>query len=449
MFHADLHVHSKYSLATSRDCDLEHLALWADRKGIAVVGTGDFTHPAWLQEIREKLTAAEPGLYRLKPGIEEQVRKMGYNGPQPSPLPKGEGKCHSPLIRFMLQVEISTIYRKDGRTRKVHHLIYVPDFFCARRLIRSLRKIGNLSSDGRPTLGIDSRDLLEIVLSSGKGCYLIPAHIWTPWFGILGSKSGFDSIEECYGDLTSEIFAVETGLSADPATNWRVSSLDRYVSVSNSDAHSPSKLGREATVFNTKINYFSIFHALRTGKGFCGTVEFFPEEGRYHHDGHRKCGVSLTPEETRGCGGICPVCGKSLTLGVMHRVAQLADRPLVLSATGVSPVQKTKTTGKMPVPPGPRIAPFRSLIPLVEVLSEIHKVGPHSKFVRQKYDELIAGIGPELFILEKASLENISRDSSSLLAEAILRMRLGQVIRRPGFDGEYGMIRLFTDEELR
>jgi DNA helicase-2/ATP-dependent DNA helicase PcrA len=485
MFYADLHVHSKYSLATSRDCDLEHMALWAGRKGIAVVGTGDITHPAWLQEIEEKLTAAEPGLYRLRPGIEKQVRQLARSSfiPHPSsfPLPRfilqnvgcvkhtGDtdiGAFHAPY--FMLQAEVSTVYKKDGRTRKVHQLIYVPDFAIARRLIRGLSKIGKLSSDGRPTLALDSRDLLEIVLSLGKGCYLIPAHIWTPWFGILGSKSGFDSIEECFGDLTSEIFAVETGLSADPATNWRLSSLDRYTSVSNSDAHSPSKLGREATIFDTKIDYFSIFCAIMSGKGFRGTVVFFPEEGRYHHDGHRKCGVCLTPEETRRCGGKCPVCGKPLTLGVMHRVNELADRPEIVGCVNHADKVNLDRPHPNPLPKGegtdsqnllPRAAPFRSLIPLVEVLSEIYKVGPHSKFIKQKYEELLARVGPELFILEQAPIEEIKRSQaepgnennkdSSLLAEAILRMRAGKVVCRPGFDGEYGVVRLFMDKELR
>ncbi|MGD0519024.1 MAG: endonuclease Q family protein, partial [Thermoguttaceae bacterium] len=422
MFYADLHVHSKYSLATSRQCDLEHLALWAGRKGIGVLGTGDFTHPAWFEEIREKLVPAEPGLYRLRPGIEKQVRQLAHSffishpskpgnklpGPLHSsfiPHPSSfsspcfmlqsyvgcvkhtndPGALHAPY--FMLQAEISTVYKKDGRTRKVHHLVYVPDFARARRLIKKLERFGKLDSDGRPTLSIDSRNLLEIVLASGEDCYLIPAHIWTPWFGVLGSKSGFDSIEECYGDLTEQVFAVETGLSADPATNWLLSSLDRYRSVSNSDAHSPAKLGREATVFNTKMDYFSLFRGIKTGKGFLGTVEFFPEEGRYHHDGHRKCGVCLTPEESRKYKGKCPVCGKPLTLGVMHRVGKLADRSYPSpDATGVSPGLSKKTTGKMPYP---NIAPFRSLVPLDEVLAEIHQVGPKSKLITKKYEELL------------------------------------------------------------
>jgi len=432
MFYADLHVHSKYSLATSRLCDLEHLALWAARKGIGVVGTGDFTHPEWFREIGEKLVPAEPGLYRLRPVIVGCVKHTNDASHKTD-----SGAFHAPS--FMLQAEISTVYKKDGRPRKVHHLVYVPDLDCAGRLVRSLKRIGKLSSDGRPTLGLDSRDLLEIVLGSGEGCYLIPAHIWTPWFGILGSKSGFDSIEECYGDLASEIFALETGLSSDPAMNWRLSRLDRYALVSNSDAHSPSKLGREVCVFKTKPDYFSMFCALRTGENYGGTVEFFPEEGKYHNDGHRKCGVCLTPEETRRCGGKCPVCGKPITLGVMYRVEELADRP----------AQKSQKLQKSEQSPCPRRAPFRSLIPLGEVLSEIHKVGQQSKFVRKKYDDLLAELGPELFILEKAPMEDIARNGSSMLAEAISRMRAGRVIRHPGFDGQYGSIRLFTEEELR
>jgi PHP family Zn ribbon phosphoesterase len=522
MFHADLHVHSKYSLATSRECDLEHLAFWAGRKGIAVLGAGDFTHPAWFEELRRKLIPAEPGLYCLRPGAGKKVAQRAHSSfsPHPNPLPKGEGTyvgcvkhtvCndsgafHAPY--FMLQAEISTVYKKSGRTRKVHHVVYAPDFARAKRLIKKIGQFAKLESDGRPTLGIDSRDLLEIVLGSGEDCHLIPAHIWTPWFGVLGSKSGFDSIKECYGDLAENIFAVETGLSADPATNWRVSSLDRFRSVSNSDAHSPAKLGREATIFDVKMDYFEMFRAMKTGNGFLGTVEFFPEEGRYHHDGHRKCGVCLAPEETRRIGGKCPACGKPLTLGVMHRVNLLADRPLPGphpnplpkgEGTDVGCVKRTDHTvgcvkhtpknakfsgnnisgafhapykidsgafhapyttdsgnsGAFHAPytsdykcPGPRVAPFRSLIPLEEILSEINRVGPQSKLVKRNYENLLAELGPELFILEKAPLEEISKKGSSLLAEAISRMRAGRVIRRPGFDGRYGTIRLFNDDE--
>ena len=312
-FHADLHVHSKYSRATSRDLDLEHLAAWAGRKGIGVVATGDFTHPAWCAELKQKLVPAEPGLYRLRDDIEQAVAQT---------LPPA---CRTP-VRFMLEVEISTIYKKGDRTRKVHHLIYAPDFETVDRMSARLARIGNIASDGRPILGLDSRDLLEIALEAGPHAYLVPAHIWTPWFAALGSQSGFDSIVDCYGDLADRIFAVETGLSSDPAMNWRVSFLDRYRLTSSSDAHSPGKLGREATMFECERDYFAIKHALESGHGYVGTVEFFPEEGKYHLDGHRKCEVRLSPKETLAHGGLCPVCGQPLTIGVEHRVEVLADR---------------------------------------------------------------------------------------------------------------------------
>src|SRR5262245_41661757 len=312
-FHADLHVHSKYSRATSRNLDLEHLAAWAARKGIDVVATGDFTHPAWCTELKQKLVPAEGGLYRLRDEIEHGVMAT---------LP---ASCRRP-VRFMLEVEISTIYKKGERTRKVHHLIYAPDFDTVDRISARLARIGNIASDGRPILGLDSRDLLEIALESNPHAYLVPAHIWTPWFAALGSQSGFDSITDCYGDLADHIFAVETGLSSDPPMNWRISFLDRYRLTSNSDAHSPGKLGREATTFSCEPDYFSIRRALETGDGYVGTVEFFPEEGKYHMDGHRTCGVRLDPKETITHGGVCPSCGKPLTIGVAHRVEVLADR---------------------------------------------------------------------------------------------------------------------------
>ena len=285
-FFADLHVHSRFSRATSRDCDLEHIAFWARKKGISVIATGDFTNPEWLREIEGKLVPAEPGLFRLRPDIEREVEGClsGIPGNQ---------------TRFVLEVEISTIYKGGDRTRKVHHLIYVPDLATARRLVESLSRIGNLASDGRPILGLDSKDLLEIALESGGGAYLVPAHVWTPWFAALGSRSGFDSIEECYGDLSKHIFAIETGLSSDPPMNRRLSKLDRFRLVSSSDAHSPSKIGREACAFETGLDYFSMRRALETGEGYGGTVEFFPEEGKYHLDGHRKCGVRMEPEESR------------------------------------------------------------------------------------------------------------------------------------------------------
>jgi DNA helicase-2/ATP-dependent DNA helicase PcrA len=417
-FHADLHVHSKYSRATSRDLDLEHLAAWACRKGIGVVATGDFTHPAWCAELKQKLVPAEPGLYRLRDDIEQAVA-------QTVPAP-----CRTP-VRFMLEVEISTIYKKGDRTRKIHHLIYAPDFETVDRMSARLARIGNIASDGRPILGLDSRDLLEIALESGPHAYLVPAHIWTPWFAALGSQSGFDSIADCYGDLADRIFAVETGLSSDPPMNWRVSFLDRYRLTSNSDAHSPGKLGREATTFDCAVDYFAIKHALETGHGYVGTVEFFPDEGKYHLDGHRKCEVRLTPTETSAHGGRCPVCGQPLTIGVEHRLESLADR--------------TETDA---LPP-PTAGSVSNLVPLPEILSELTASGPASRAVARGYDQAIAKLGAELSILQSVPVEDIAHAGSALLAEAITRLRAGRVIRDPGYDGEYGVIRLFDDNEIK
>src|SRR6266516_3388774 len=388
-FYADLHIHSKYSRACSRDCDLEHLAWWARRKGVTVVGSGDLTHPAWFEHLRENLEPAEPGLFRLRAEQDREVERT---------LP---ASCRGP-VRFMLSVEISTIYKRDERTRKVHHLVYVP--------------------------GLDSRDLLEITLESGPGSYLVPAHAWTPWFAVLGSKSGFDTVDDCYADLADHIFALETGLSSDPAMNWRVSSLDRFRLVSNSDAHSPPMLGREACVFDTGMDYFSIRRALETGDGYGGTVEFFPEEGKYHLDGHRKCDVCMEPAETRRHRGRCPVCGKPLTVGVLHRVEELADRP-----------EGTRPDGA---------AGFRNLIQLPQVIGEILRVGPKSKAVAAQLATLTDRLGPELGILTTAPLDEVGRVGPALLAEALGRLRAGRVLRAAGHDGEYGVIRLFEPDEL-
>jgi uncharacterized protein (TIGR00375 family) len=338
--------------------------------------------------------------------------------------------CRTPA-RFMLEVEISTIYKKGDKTRKIHHLIYAPDFATVDRISARLARIGNIASDGRPILGLDSRDLLEIALEAGPGAYLIPAHIWTPWFAALGSQSGFDSISECYGDLAPHIFAVETGLSSDPAMNWRLSMLDRYRLVSNSDAHSPGKLGREATAFDGAMDYFAIRRALETGAGYAGTVEFFPEEGKYHLDGHRKCAARLTPRETLASDGRCPVCGERVTVGVLHRVEMLADR------------------SEEEAKPPPSAGKAENLVPLPEVLAEINATGTASKAVERSYDRLVATLGPELAILDAVPVEDISRAASSLLAEAITRLRAGRVIREAGYDGEYGVIRLFEERELR
>jgi DNA helicase-2/ATP-dependent DNA helicase PcrA len=415
MFHADLHIHSRFSRACSKDCDIEHLSAWALRKGLTVLGTGDFTHPAWGAELRETLVPAEPGLFRIRPELEQRL------------LRDSPATCAG-TVRFMLSVEISTIYRRGERTRKVHHLIYAPSFDAADRITAALAKIGNLASDGRPILGLDSRDLLDITLSADPGCFLVPAHVWTPWFAVLGSKSGFDAVHECYADLAGHIFAVETGLSSDPAMNWACSSLDSYRLVSNSDAHSPPMLGREATVFNTDLDYFAMAAALRTGNGFEGTIEFFPEEGKYHLDGHRKCGVRVDPEQTRALDTICPQCGKPLTVGVLHRIAELADRP-----AGFRP---------------PGAAGFTSLVQLPEIVGEILATGPKSKKVVGEVGRLVAALGPELSILRETPLDELRRAGGSLLSEGIARLRRSEVIRDAGYDGEYGTIRLFQPGEL-
>ena len=414
-FTADLHIHSRHSMACSKDADLEHLTWWARRKGVTLVGTGDFTHPAWYEHLQERLVPAEPGLYRLRDDIDREVSRT---------LPPNLADRD---VRFMLSVEISTIYKRADRTRKVHHLIYLPDLEAAARFNRSLGRIGNIGSDGRPILGLDSRDLLEIALESGEGAYLVPAHLWTPWFAVLGSKSGFDAVEDCYADLADHIFAVETGLSSDPAMNWRLSSLDRYRLVSNSDAHSPPMIGREATVFDTDLDYFAVRRSLETGDGLAGTIEFFPEEGKYHTDGHRKCGVRLTPRETEADGGMCPECGKPVTVGVLSRVEELADRPDGFRPDGAPEV--------------------RSLLQLPLVMSELLGVGPKSKQVTGQIAALTAALGPELDILQDVPVDDI-KGHSPMLAEAVDRLRRGEVIREAGFDGEYGVIRLFEPGEL-
>ena len=417
-FVADLHIHSKYSRACARNLDIPNLTWWARRKGITLLGTGDFTHPAWSEHLRETLEPAEPGLYRLNGDLYRDLARK---------LPPRLASAEDP-IRFMLSVEISTIYKRDDRTRKVHHLVYLPDLDAVQRFNTRLARIGNIASDGRPILGLDSRDLLEITLEASADGYLVPAHIWTPWFSALGSKSGFDAIADCYADLAQHIFAVETGLSSDPEMNWRVSSLDAYWLLSNSDAHSAPALAREATVLDTPLDYFSVREAFRTGTGLEGTIEFFPEEGKYHADGHRACGINWQPEQTRANAGRCPECGKPLTVGVLSRVEDLADR-----AEGERPAGAREVA---------------HLVQLPEILGEIHGVGPRSKTVEGQLTTLVATLGPELEILLRTPLDEIGRAGGELLQEAIGRLRRGDVHRTPGFDGEYGIIRLFDDGEL-
>jgi len=413
---ADLHIHSPYSRATSAASNLAGLAAWARIKGIQVVGTGDFTHPGWLSNLKDELEPAEPGLFRLK---DEHTL--------PSPLSNVTPTIS--VVRFMLSAEISCIYKRHDKVRKVHNLLYVPDFESAERINARLAGIGNLTSDGRPILGLDSRNLLEILLEEAPEGFLVPAHIWTPWFSLFGSRSGFDRIEDCFGDLTGHVFALETGLSSDPDMNRMISALDRFALISNSDCHSPAKLGREVNLFSTGLDFFSLRDAIRDNRRetFRGTVEFFPEEGKYHFDGHRLCNVCLDPQETRALIGMrCPVCGKPLTVGVHHRVMDLADR--------------TKPFHK---PDAPEVF---SLIPLPEVLSEILGVGPSSKEVLRQYAQVIDRFGSEFNLLLRTSLEEI-RQVAPLLAEAVSRIRAGRVIRQPGFDGQFGVIRIFEEHE--
>ncbi len=411
---ADLHIHSPYSRATSAELTLDTLAYWAQRKGVHLVGTGDCVHPAWLDRIESALEPADDGFLRPRAGHAADV-------PELPAACRGE-------VRFVPTVEISNIYRRLDKVRKVHNLIVLPSVESARKLQARLEAIGNIASDGRPILGLDSRDLLEMVLEVDPRALLIPAHIWTPWFSALGSKSGFESIEQCYADLCEHITAVETGLSSDPPMNWRVSSLDRYALVSHSDAHSPSKLAREATLFETDFD-FEAFHRALTEPahgGLAGTIEFFPEEGKYHYDGHRGCGVRLTPTETAAHDGRCPVCGKPVTVGVMARVEALADR-----RAGTRP---------------PRARDYRSYVPLPEVVGQVLQRGAGTKVVRAVCDALLARLGNELHILGEAPLEQIRRASDPLIAEAIRRMRAGEVEALAGYDGEFGTIQVVPDD---
>ncbi len=412
MYVADLHIHSNYSRATSRDCVPEGLAWWAGRKGIGLVGTGDFTHPAWREELAQKLEPAEEGFYVLKP---EFARR--------EPLPPG-----APTPRFVITGEISSIYKKNGKVRKVHSLILLPGLEDAQRLAVRLEAVGNLHSDGRPILGLDSRDLLEITLECCPKAVFIPAHIWTPHFSLFGAYSGFDNIRDCFADLTPHIHALETGLSSDPPMNWRLSALDGYQLVSNSDAHSPSRLGREANLLDGALSYPSLSRALETGEGLYGTLEFFPEEGKYHYDGHRGCGVCQKPEDTIKADGLCPVCGKRVTVGVLHRVEALADRPEGF------------------VKPGAK--PFESLVPLPEVVAACTGGAASGKRVEAQVESILRELGPELAVLRECPAEEIERVAGPCVAEGVRRVRANQVRPFPGFDGEYGRVQILTQPEI-
>ena len=410
MYICDLHIHSRFSRATSKDCDAAHLDWWARRKGIQLLGTGDFTHPAWRAELKEQLVCTGEGVYALK----EEYRL-------PHVMP-GEAP------RFILTGEISSIYKRGGKTRKVHNLILLPSLEAADELSAKLEAIGNIHSDGRPILGLDSRDLLELTMETCPEAEFIPAHIWTPHFSMFGAFSDFSSVEECFDDMTPHIHAVETGLSSDPPMNWRVSALDGLTLVSNSDAHSPAKLGREANLVEAECSYPGLVHAIRSREGFRGTIEFFPEEGKYHLDGHRNCGVCLTPAETMELGGICPVCKRKLTIGVEHRVEELSDRP-----EGFRPEQAK---------------PFESLAPLPEVIAAATGKSASGKKTFELYERMLMELGPEFHILRQTQIADIERIAGPCVAEGIRRLREGEVERKAGFDGEYGTITLLTPAEI-
>ncbi len=415
---ADLHIHSKFSRATSRETSFDTLAYWAKIKGISLLATGDFTHPEWLFLAKEKLEPAGNGFFRLKNILPSE---NGYL--QNIAVSKEE-------VFFILTAEISFIYSKKGKVRKIHILVLAPDFDSVDKLNSKLSCIGNLRSDGRPILGLDAKDFVKIVANNCPRCVVIPAHIWTPWFSLFGANSGFDTIEECFEETTPFIFALETGLSSDPEMNWRLASLDNYALVSNSDAHSPSKIGREANVFDTEFSYDALVDAIKSKdpEKFLYTIEFFPEEGKYHYDGHRKCGVVFSPQETIQHKYICPRCGKKLTVGVMHRVESLANR----EKGNFSPTR----------------IPFKNLIPLNEIVAQALDKTSECKSVWDMYFKFIHEIGNEHQILTEVPIQDLARLSPERVSIAVDRMRKGQVKIIPGHDGEFGRISLFDESTV-
>lgn len=422
---ADLHIHSKYSRACSANLTLSNLGAWARTKGIDVLATADFTHPAWLKEIEEKLEPAEIGLFRLKKKFESEDGSGNY---EKAPVPPGGGR----EPRFILSTELACIYKKGGKTRRLHLVLLMPSLAAVRRLVKELEKREfNLKSDGRPILGMDAADLLSLVLETDPDSLLIPAHAWTPWFSVFGSESGFDSLEECFGTLAPHIHAVETGLSSDPPMNWRLSALDKVTLVSNSDAHGLKNLGREANAVEMgEMSYPAIAEAIRSRdpKRFLYTIEFFPEEGKYHADGHRPCGYSCLPEETERCGGRCPKCGQKTTRGVLGRVASLADR-----AAGQRPAGAPD---------------FRRIVPLEELIAAALEKGRTAKAVGAAYRSLIEKTGSEFEILLDAPAGKLVAAAGPRIAEAIERMRAGRIRVRPGYDGVFGAVSVF-DMDIR
>ena len=397
-FIADFHIHSKYSRATSRDMDVKHLAQWAKLKGITLMGTGDFTHHLWLEELKHTLEDCGNGLFK-----------------------------HADVY-FMLTAEISSIYSKGGKGYRIHNLIFAPSFAVVDKINNALfRRGANLSSDGRPIIGLAAAELARIVFDIDENCMVVPGHIWTPWFSLFGSMSGFDKIEDCFEEQTSKIFALETGLSSDPAMNWRLSALDRFTLISNSDSHSPQKIGREANVFNCQLDYPTIRQVLKNKDQdrFLYTIEFFPEEGKYHFDGHRLCNIRWSPQETKQHNGKCPKCGKPVTVGVVNRVEKLADRP-----QGFKPQNAI---------------PFKNLIPLDEIIASAKGLGKASVSVEREYQLYLAKFGTEFEILLKASKEELLKGLPPKVAEGVMLARQGKVNIQPGFDGEYGTISVFEE----
>ncbi len=407
---ADFHIHSKYSRATSREMEIANLAFKAQKKGINVIGTGDFTHPEWFEELKNKLEPAEEGLYKIKPQfVTPQLQNI--------------------RTRFVISGEISNIYQRHGKTRRVHNLIVLPSLESAEKINKVLSWQGNLKSDGRPILGMDSEELLKIVFEAEPMAMFIPAHIWTPWFSVFGSMSGFDSLEEAFGENKKYLSALETGLSSDPKMNWRLSSLDKFSLVSNSDAHSLDKLGREANVFESDLSYFTIRQAIlnKDPQKFLFTIEFFPEEGKYHWDGHRLCGIKTSPSETKKLNGICPKCNRPLTLGVLYRVEELADR----------------VEGDIPQ----NVIPYKSLVPLKEIIADVLGLGVTTKAVEESYERLINVFDNEFNILLNVSLEEIAEITTPEIMEGIKRVRERKIDIEPGYDGEFGKIKIFNEEE--
>lgn len=403
---ADFHIHSKYSRATSRDMDLPHIEQMARVKGIGIVGASDFTHPAWFAEIKNQLAPAGNGLFVLRNSQQQ------------------------PPVFFILTTELSCIYSKGGRVRRIHLVIFAPDLGTVEKINTRLGRSANLKSDGRPILGMDAKELAKIVLDCSPKCLVVPAHIWTPWFSLFGSESGFDSIEECFEELTPQIYAMETGLSSDPGMNWRLSLLDRITLISCSDAHSPANLGREACVFEFGVpSYDEIISTLKTknSKKLLYTIEFFPEEGKYHYDGHRLCGICFSPEETKKYLGICPQCKKPLTVGVLNRVDFLADRPL-----------NTKPENAIP---------YKNAVPLMEIIGAALGKNKNTKGVEQEYQKLLQRGGSEFNILLHLPLADLKAMTLPEIAEGIKRMREGRVKVQPGYDGVYGQVKIFNDNE--